>query len=239
MGWFAAVLFVAVLAASLVGTRLVLWLLRRRSILDLPNERSSHRVATPRGGGLAVVPVLIVAWLAIGYAGTPDQARASLVLGGAALGLGALSWIDDLKGLAVAWRLVAQAGVVAAALLGVTRRRALSGRPPADRLRRRGCRPVVAVVHQPVQFHGRHRRPGRGRDRLPRRRRRRGCRRRRHGRRHRAARPCGPRRGPRLPVVELAAGAHLPRRRGQRSPWASCSAGFCSTSRPGGIGPRP
>ena len=119
MGWFAAVLFVAVLAASLVGTRLVLWLLRRRSILDLPNERSSHRVATPRGGGLAVVPVLIVAWLAIGYAGTPDQARASLVLGGAALGLGALSWIDDLKGLAVAWRLVAQAGVVAAALLAL------------------------------------------------------------------------------------------------------------------------
>ena len=49
MGWLAAVLFVAVLAASLVGTRLVLWLLRRRSILDLPNERSSHRVATPRG----------------------------------------------------------------------------------------------------------------------------------------------------------------------------------------------
>ena len=116
MGWFAAALFVAVLAASLVGTRLILWLLRRRSILDLPNERSSHRVATPRGGGLAVVPVLLVAWLVIGQTGTPDQAHASLVLCGAALGLGVVSWIDDLKGLAVGWRLAAQAIAVAAAV---------------------------------------------------------------------------------------------------------------------------
>jgi UDP-N-acetylmuramyl pentapeptide phosphotransferase/UDP-N-acetylglucosamine-1-phosphate transferase len=119
MGWFAVVLFVAVLAASLVGTRLVLWLLRHRSILDLPNERSSHRVATPRGGGLAVVAVLIVAWLAIGFAGTPDQTLTSLILCGAALGLGVVSWIDDLKGLAVAWRLVAQSGAVAIAVMAL------------------------------------------------------------------------------------------------------------------------
>ena len=119
MGWSAAVLFVAVLAASLVGTRIVLWLLRRRSILDLPNERSSHRVATPRGGGLAVVAVLIVAWLAIGFTGTPDQTPTSLILCGAALVLGVVSWIDDLKGLAVAWRLVVQAGTVAFAVLAL------------------------------------------------------------------------------------------------------------------------
>jgi len=119
MGWSAAVLFVAVLAASLAGTRIVLWLLRRRSILDLPNERSSHRVATPRGGGLAVVAVLIVAWLAIGFAGTPDQTRASLILCAAALVLAVVSWIDDLKGLAVAWRLVVQAVAVAIAVLAL------------------------------------------------------------------------------------------------------------------------
>jgi UDP-N-acetylmuramyl pentapeptide phosphotransferase/UDP-N-acetylglucosamine-1-phosphate transferase len=117
MGWFPAVYFVAVLAASLVGTRLVLWLLRSRSILDLPNERSSHGVATPRGGGLAVITVLIIAWFTIGSAGSADQARTSLVLCSAALGLGIVSWIDDLKGLTVAWRLVVQAGVVAAVLL--------------------------------------------------------------------------------------------------------------------------
>jgi UDP-N-acetylmuramyl pentapeptide phosphotransferase/UDP-N-acetylglucosamine-1-phosphate transferase len=124
MGWFPAVFFVAVLAASLVGTRLVLWLLRSRSILDLPNERSSHRVATPRGGGLAVITVLIIAWFTIGSAGSADQARTSLVLCGAALGLGIVSWIDDLKGLTVTWRLVVQASVVAVVLLALP-----AGRP--------------------------------------------------------------------------------------------------------------
>ena len=119
MGWFTAVFFVAVLAASLVGTRLVLWLLRSRSILDLPNERSSHGVATPRGGGLAVITVLIIAWFTIGSAGSADQARTSLVLCSAALGLGIVSWIDDLKGLTVVWRLVVQAGVVAAVLIAL------------------------------------------------------------------------------------------------------------------------
>ena len=118
MGWFTAVFFVAVLAASLVGTRLVLWLLRSRSILDLPNERSSHGVATPRGGGLAVITVLIIAWFTIGSAGSADQARTSLVLCSAALGLGIVSWIDDLKGLTVVWRLVVQAGVVIMIVLG-------------------------------------------------------------------------------------------------------------------------
>jgi len=46
-----AVLCVVVLAAVLAATRAVLAILRRRSILDHPNERSSHRVPTPRGGG--------------------------------------------------------------------------------------------------------------------------------------------------------------------------------------------
>ena len=40
---------------SLIGT----WMLRHyavsRSILDVPNARSSHEVPTPRGGGVAVV----------------------------------------------------------------------------------------------------------------------------------------------------------------------------------------
>jgi UDP-N-acetylmuramyl pentapeptide phosphotransferase/UDP-N-acetylglucosamine-1-phosphate transferase len=119
MGWFAVILFAAVLAASVVGTGLVLWLLRRRAILDLPNERSSHRVATPRGAGLSVVSVLIMAWLVIGVAGTPDQARSSLIVCGAALGLGVMSWFDDLKGLSVAWRLAAQAVAVVIAVLAL------------------------------------------------------------------------------------------------------------------------
>ena len=40
---------------SLVGTRVVLAVARRRGILDVPNERSSHTTATPRLGGLGIV----------------------------------------------------------------------------------------------------------------------------------------------------------------------------------------
>ncbi len=44
-----------VFLCSCLGT----WMLRHyalsRSLLDVPNERSSHQVPTPRGGGVAVV----------------------------------------------------------------------------------------------------------------------------------------------------------------------------------------
>ena len=45
--WFMAA--AALLSAGLTG--ITLFILRRRAILDLPNERSSHTVPTPRGGG--------------------------------------------------------------------------------------------------------------------------------------------------------------------------------------------
>lgn len=113
-----AALCLAVFAAALAGTRLVLAVLRRRAILDHPNERSSHRVPTPRGGGLAVVPVLIVSWGAVAAWGAAPPAT-TLILCSLALGLGALSWIDDLNHLSPLWRLLGQAAAVAIALLAV------------------------------------------------------------------------------------------------------------------------
>lgn len=113
-----AALCLAVFAAVLAGTRLVLAILSRRAILDHPNERSSHRVPTPRGGGLAVVPVLVAAWVAATAWGAAPPAP-TLVLCGLALGLGALSWIDDLNSLPPIWRLLGQAAAVTAALLAV------------------------------------------------------------------------------------------------------------------------
>ena len=48
-------LFLIVFAAAGLGT----WLLRHyalaRRVLDIPNDRSSHNVPTPRGGGLSIV----------------------------------------------------------------------------------------------------------------------------------------------------------------------------------------
>ena len=51
-----------VLIASLAATGVVLHFLRRHAILDHPNTRSSHAAPVPRGGGLAVMAVLVCAW---------------------------------------------------------------------------------------------------------------------------------------------------------------------------------
>lgn len=103
--------FVIVALASVVATRLLIGILRKRAILDHPNERSNHAIPTPRGGGLAVVPIALVAWAtdARGLDG------GLLVVLGGAWALAVLSWIDDLKSLPELLRLAVQAMVVAIA----------------------------------------------------------------------------------------------------------------------------
>jgi UDP-N-acetylmuramyl pentapeptide phosphotransferase/UDP-N-acetylglucosamine-1-phosphate transferase len=107
---------VVVFAASLAGTGVVLRQLQRRAILDHPNERSSHTVATPRGGGIAVVVALAAGWLAVALI-RPEESREIAAVSGIAVGLAVLSWFDDLGGLPVLVRLLAQVGAIAAVLV--------------------------------------------------------------------------------------------------------------------------
>jgi len=103
-------LFAAVTAATgllaCLGTRALIPLLRRAAVLDHPNERSLHSAPTPRGGGIALVAAILLAWLALIAAGAVAP-RLSVVLFGAAL-LAAISWIDDVRGMSPAPRLLAQ-----------------------------------------------------------------------------------------------------------------------------------
>ncbi|MGY8961862.1 MAG: MraY family glycosyltransferase, partial [Alphaproteobacteria bacterium] len=92
-------------------TKLVLNQLQRRAILDFPNPRSSHEKPTPRGGGIAVVGVIILCW---GYPAADSPILIMLLLGGIALAL--VSWLDDLHTMGIATRLCAQFLTVAAAL---------------------------------------------------------------------------------------------------------------------------
>ncbi len=113
---FAAISAAAGLAACL-GTRALIPLLRRAAVLDHPNERSLHAAPTPRGGGIALVGAILFAWLALIVAG-PVATRLLAVLFGAAL-LVAISWIDDLRGLSPATRLLAQLVAVGLGMLAV------------------------------------------------------------------------------------------------------------------------
>ena len=98
-----AAFFVALLAAGLLLTRIA-----RHLALDLPNERSLHAQPVPRTGGIAIAAG-IAASLAFAWPGLP------VILGAAAV-LAAVSFADDVAGLATPARLALHLGAGAAAL---------------------------------------------------------------------------------------------------------------------------
>lgn len=98
-----------VFAAVAAGMAPLLRLLKRRQVLDRPNERSSHKTPTPVGGGIAVMAALLPAWA---WLTAPPAWH--LILPAAALA--ALSLADDLKGLSAAARLCGHVLAVAVVL---------------------------------------------------------------------------------------------------------------------------
>ena len=117
MDWQDALLAsVPVLAASWLATFAALRVLNSRAILDRPNERSSHETPTPRGGGIAVIAVLLIAWALIAASHGDAEPAPWLALAGA-LVLAATSWLDDLRGLPAAPRLAVHAVAVALGLV--------------------------------------------------------------------------------------------------------------------------
>jgi UDP-N-acetylmuramyl pentapeptide phosphotransferase/UDP-N-acetylglucosamine-1-phosphate transferase len=107
---------VAVAAALLSGlaTRALIPILRRHNVLDCPNERSSHNAPTPRGGGIALIGTVLLAWLVLRQAGRVSPAILGLSLGTGLLAI--VCWIDDLRGLSPVTRLAAQTAAVAIGL---------------------------------------------------------------------------------------------------------------------------
>ena len=105
----------AVALASWAGTGIVLRLLLHWHVFDEPNHRSSHDQPKPRGGGLAVVAVVLAAWIIAAVTGGQAGAEFWLVLAGVGL-LAAISWADDVKSQPASLRFGVQ---VAAVVLGL------------------------------------------------------------------------------------------------------------------------
>ena len=72
-------------------------------LLDLPNERSSHTVPTPRGGGVAIVVSFVLLELAMGAMGLIERRLAIAILG-AGLTIAVLGFLDDRSSLPARWR---------------------------------------------------------------------------------------------------------------------------------------
>jgi UDP-N-acetylmuramyl pentapeptide phosphotransferase/UDP-N-acetylglucosamine-1-phosphate transferase len=103
--WSWVVVPLAVLGASVWLTRIVRDWLQHRAIVDRPGERTSHEGVTPRGGGLALIPIVLFAWTMLALTGHAPSGTFAVV--GLAAALGIVSWFDDLGGLAFGWRLTA------------------------------------------------------------------------------------------------------------------------------------
>lgn len=76
-----------------------------KSLMDVPNERSSHTVPTPRGGGLSIV-LTFLAGLIFLWMNSLLGNMAFIALSGAGLGIALIGFIDDHGHIAARWRLL-------------------------------------------------------------------------------------------------------------------------------------
>ncbi len=104
------------LVATLLAAPLVMKAMRRQGVLDVPNDRSSHSLPVPRGGGLACLVGGAAGLLPVVVTGT-SLPWALLVV---ALLLAFLGFLDDRRGLPAWLRLGAQLalGLVAGLSVG-------------------------------------------------------------------------------------------------------------------------
>lgn len=107
------IFYSALVIGALLLAMVLTWYSLRRApavgMLDIPNQRSSHSVPTPRGGGIAIVVTVLVAVLVFWCRGRLDYWVAiTWLLGGGAVAL--VGWLDDSRSLSPLVRLIVHLG---------------------------------------------------------------------------------------------------------------------------------
>lgn len=108
------------LAPAVAALALLLtWCLRRyalaRSLIDIPNARSSHSVPTPRGGGVAIVVSFLIA-LPMLFSDEEITRSITWALLGSGAAVAVLGFLDDHGHIAARWRLLGHFSAAAWAL---------------------------------------------------------------------------------------------------------------------------
>jgi UDP-N-acetylmuramyl pentapeptide phosphotransferase/UDP-N-acetylglucosamine-1-phosphate transferase len=109
-------LFIALTVLSYLGVWIIRRYAERRQLLDHPNERSSHSLPTPRGGGLMIV--LLVTGAGLWFVREASLSR-NLVFILCAVIIAFLGWRDDTHSLSPRVRFAVQALVAAASIWGL------------------------------------------------------------------------------------------------------------------------
>jgi len=90
---------------ALIITGLVRKYAIKNALIDVPNERSSHSIATPRGGGLSIaISVLLVIGLLFFGGWIPTDITLALGIGGLIVVI--IGWIDDHRHIPALWRAI-------------------------------------------------------------------------------------------------------------------------------------
>lgn len=76
-----------------------------RSLMDVPNARSSHSIPTPRGGGVAIVVAFLLALALLFFMGVISLAD-FLAMAGAGAAIAIIGFMDDHGHIAARWRLL-------------------------------------------------------------------------------------------------------------------------------------
>ena len=97
----------AVFSCSAILTGFLVKLLKKNNILDIPNERSSHIISTPRGGGIGIVSAIIIGWI-VDRTFTQTLNSHDVIILGSSFGLAIVCFIDDIRGLPAASKLIFQ-----------------------------------------------------------------------------------------------------------------------------------
>ncbi|MCH2036965.1 MAG: glycosyltransferase family 4 protein [Rickettsiales bacterium] len=106
-------IIVACFVVSCLATKLLLDFLRKKQVMDIPNDRSNHKIPTPRGGGIAINIALLPAWFFISmWLSDTNRLEMMIPLIGA-LALALISFADDVLTLRALSRFVVQIGAVA------------------------------------------------------------------------------------------------------------------------------
>lgn len=104
---------------ALLLAAILTWVVMRRAqatgLMDVPNERSSHRNPTPRGGGAAIVAVTSLGFVLLGLRQVIDVRLLAALLGG--LLVAGTGFVDDRRPLSARSRLVVQTLVTLWALV--------------------------------------------------------------------------------------------------------------------------
>ncbi|WP_277758748.1 glycosyltransferase family 4 protein [Pseudomonas sp. A34-9] len=117
--WLVPVVFASAFTLTALLRRYAL----SKSLIDVPNDRSSHTIPTPRGGGVAIVVTFLAALCLLFMAGIIPSGLFLSALGAGAM-VAIIGFMDDHGHIAARWRLLGHFAAAAWALYW------LGGLPP-------------------------------------------------------------------------------------------------------------